>query len=280
MKKYLLLLIVALTAAVLIGARSPSSQPIAGNQPVAVPTPWPDLTTINVGGHKTCSIDGAGAPGSEKAKLNDLKNRFRLPSGNFQTVTFDDLLALNQGHVVTVNHKKKIVGFPNSSDPNNQRAVTFEGFVQKVFVGGCSVHGNSGGESCNCNTTVKAICDTHINVLPDQGTDDSDGRNTFIVEVTQRSRLLATQGLLSSNIGNDWSTNTLKAKIEGHRVRFSGFLFFDTDHFDQAFQSDPNNNIGRDNFRQTAGKFIPCWESVLYSRSMQTLLDDVDTIIA
>jgi len=47
-------------------------------------------------------------------------------------MTFDNLLALNQGHV----QGSKIVGFPGSADPNNQRAVTVEGFVQLVFVGG------------------------------------------------------------------------------------------------------------------------------------------------
>src|SRR5712691_10491354 len=147
-----------------------------------------DLTTINVGGNKTCGIDGAGAPGSEKAKLNDLKNRFRLPSGNFAPVTFDELLALNQGNANA--QGTQIINFPGSNDPNNQRAVSLEGFVKKVFVGGCAKHGNKGGESCNCNTTVKTICDTHINVIPDQNTDDSGGRNTYIVEVTQRMRLL------------------------------------------------------------------------------------------
>src|SRR5258707_12308010 len=108
---------------------------IADAKPKGKKKPKPagtDLTIINVGGTKTCGIDGAGAPGSEKAKLNDLKNRFRLPSGQFQPITFDNLLALNQGHV----QGSKIVGFPGSADPNNQRAVTVEGFVQLVFVGG------------------------------------------------------------------------------------------------------------------------------------------------
>ena len=243
-----------LAALILVGARSPSAISVRAEIAAPAPTPWPDLTTISVGNGKTCGIDGAGAPGSEKAKLNDLKNRFRLPSGQFDTITFKDLLALNQGHV---NAQHKIVGFPDSSDPNNQRAVTVEGFVQLVFVGGCAKHGNNGGESCNCNTTVKSICDTHINVLPDETSESTDGRNTYIVEVTERVRQLTKKGLLSSNIGNNWSTTTLKAKIEGHRVRFSGFLFFDTDHADQAFVSDPQNNIGGSNFRQTAWEVHP-----------------------
>jgi hypothetical protein len=214
---------------------------------------WPNLTTINVG-NKMRSIDGAAQPATEKAKSNDLKNRFRLPTGNFSPITFDDLLALNQGHI----QGNQIVGFPSSSDPNNQRAVSLEGFVKSVFVGGCAQHGNTGGESCNCNTTIKTICDTHINVIPDQSTDDSNGHNTYIVEVTQRMRLLAAKGLLSSNVGNDWSTDNLKNKLEGDRVRFSGYLFFDSDHVGQAWAADPQDTVSSgsngDNWRQT------CWE--------------------
>jgi hypothetical protein len=178
-----------------------------------------------------------------------------LPSGSFALISFNDLLALNQGHANPQHNK--IVGFPNSGDPNNLRAVTIEGFVAQVFTAGCAQHANSGGESCNCNTTVKSLCDTHIDVLPTQGIAHTAGRNTYVVEVTERIRRLAAQGLLTSNIGNDWSTDALKAKMEGHRVRFSGFLFFDTDHSDQAWVNDPQDNIGGSNFRQTAWEIHP-----------------------
>src|SRR5260370_40772138 len=108
---------------------------IADAKPKGKKKPKPagtDLTIINVGGNKSCSIDGAGAPGSEKAKLNDLKNRFRLPSGNFTPVTFDELLSFPQG-APDAQHQH-IVNFPGSGDSRNQRAVSLEGFVKKAFV--------------------------------------------------------------------------------------------------------------------------------------------------
>ena len=236
-----------------------SSATVNNNDSNSSPTPsaaWPDLTTIDEGGGNMCSVDGAGAPTSDKAKENALKNRFRLPPTPFTPVSFSDLLALNQGHV----QGNKVVGFPDTSDPNEQRAVSLEGYVKKVSVGGCATHsGGSGGESCNCNTTDPKICDTHINVLPTQNTNDTNGHDTYIVEITQRMRILASKGLLESNIGNDWSTDTLKSKLEGHRVRFSGYLFFDSDHIGQAWAADPQDQVGGsggngDNWRQT------CWE--------------------
>jgi len=67
-----LLIVVTLAAIMLAGAHSPSIVRSAVNTPIPEPTPWPDLANLKLG-TKTCGIDGAGAPGSEKAKLNDLK---------------------------------------------------------------------------------------------------------------------------------------------------------------------------------------------------------------
>jgi hypothetical protein len=253
------ILLVVLAAAFMFSGSSSFSK-AGAPLPTPTPTPWPDLSTLtnfpNATGNK-CGINGAGQSAEKKA-LNRLKNRFRLPSEEFESITFNELLALNQGHANSQHND--IVGFPNSSDPNNQRAVTIEGFVVFAFAAGCAQHGNTGGESCNCNTTVKALCDTHINVLPQQGMSSAGGKNIYVVEVTERIRRLAKLGLLTSNIGNNWSTDKLKAKLEGHRVRFSGFLFFDTDHASQAWVSDPQNNLGGPNgrnFRQTAWEIHP-----------------------
>lgn len=215
----------------------------------AAQTPWPDLTWIKVGGGKTCSLRGAASANTEKAELNKLKNRFRLPTTQFEPITFDDLLSLNQGRV----KNGKIVDFPNSSDPNNARAVSIEGFVGSVTTAGCS-----SGESCNCKTTFAHYCDTHIDVYPSKNSPKADGHNRFVVEVTRRIRILAWQGLLESNIGKDWSTSGLQ-KLKGKRVRFSGYLYFDTDHAQEAWVNDPQNKIGLvgNNWRETAWEIHP-----------------------
>jgi hypothetical protein len=221
------------------------------HKPTATSTPgvgWPDLTTIKEGANKTCGIDGAAQHGTEKAKLNDLKNRFTLPNGDFTPITFDELTALPQGQIQGTN----IVGFPGSSDPNNARAVILEGYIAQVSTGGCSF-----GESCNCGTKDSNFCDTHINVFPDKASVNAAGHNMYVVEVTQRTRLLAAQNLLSSNVGNDWSTSALKLKLEGHKVRFSGYLYFDTDHSAETWAGDPQDKAGKPNWRQTAWEVHP-----------------------
>jgi len=227
-------------------------------------TQWPDLTWIKVGGGKTCSIDGA-ATNADKAALNRLKNRFTLPDKEFKPITFDELRQLDQGKAVN----GQIVNFPGSSHPDNAKAVSLEGFVAAVSTGGCS-----SGESCNCKTTIPLYCDTHIDVYPAKDSPKKDGHNRFVVEITRRIRILAWQGLLESNVGKDWSTAGLQ-KLVGHRVRFSGYLYFDTDHSQEAwvndasnkigFQKDHNGNIIRDhngnpignNWRETAWEIHP-----------------------
>lgn len=236
--------------------------------PVATPTPppasrpqqWPNLDVLtgysNPSGD-TCGIDGAAQPGTEKARLNRQKNRYRLPqNGVFEPISYEDLLALPHGQANA--SQTQIVSYPRSGDPNNRRAVSFVGYVQDVFAAGCRRYSaTSGGESCNCNTTVRAQCDAHINVVVDPFNNAGNGRGVVVVEVTERSRRLAAQGLLTTNIGNDWSTSTLRARLLGRWVRFSGWLFFDADHFDQAWVIDENNTIGRSNFRETAWEIHP-----------------------
>ena len=236
----LALTVVTSTLMLLAFTQSPSAKTSVTFAPHPVPSPWPDLTTIKVATNKTCGIDGAAEAESEKARLNNLKNRFTLPpSGDFEPITFEGLLELNQGE--PNDDENQIIDFPDSSDENNQRAVTLEGYVavDSVNVGGCS-----SGESCNCKTQIPQYCDTHINVIPDKHSDTNGGRNVYVVEVTRRIRILASKGLLSSNIGNDWSTQALKNKLERHRVRFSGYLYFDTDHSQEAWVNDPENKIG------------------------------------
>src|SRR5438093_13323404 len=97
----------------------------AGAQPS-----WPNLDTLdnypNPGG-TTCSLDGSGRPGSEKAATNRLKNRYHLPPNGFAPLLLSQMLTLPAGTPTAPTL---------STDPNNQRAVTVVGYVRDVQPGG------------------------------------------------------------------------------------------------------------------------------------------------
>ncbi len=231
---------VALILFCILLVTSPSS-------PLLAQQSWPDFTELenypNPNGN-SCPDTGNGQPGSEKAESNKLKNRFRLPSnGQIETLAYSELLNLP----FEDENGEKI----NSSDPNNGRFVSFTGYVRKVKYGGRS-------ESCNCKATIKEFIDTHIEVIPTPDTvNDPTGSEMVVVEVTERSRRLAKDGLLHSNIGNDWSNSVLVARLEGRTVTFKGWLFYDGDHHLEGWNSDPENISGRANWRATAWEIHP-----------------------
>lgn len=79
----------------------------------------------------------------------------------------------------------------------------------------------------------------------------------FVGETTDRIRRLASQGLLESNIGNDWSNRVLKAAMNGRWVRVSGWLFYDKEHALESWNVDPDDDTGRSNKRGTAWEIHP-----------------------
>jgi hypothetical protein len=54
--------------------------------------------------------------------------------------------------------------------------------------------------------------------------------------------------------GLNWSSESLSGMIKGVKIQVSGWLFYDSEHEDASFSNDPDDNIGRENWRAT------CWE--------------------
>lgn len=223
-----------LACAVLFGCSS-----VGTNE--AKPANWPDLTALvnypNPFGN-TCSEEGTTErgemPRADKATENELKNRF-YPPATYQPYSVDQILRL-----------------PNNSDDTLEHTgVTLTGFVQSVKSGGTS------GESCNCEATGTGLVDAHIEVVNDPKEEDSEGRGMVVVEVTERSRRLANLGLLASTIGKDWSIEQLKRQLTGKWVRFSGWLLYDSDHVKESWNADPEDNLGRRNWRATPWEVHP-----------------------
>ena len=101
-------------------------------------------------------------------------------------------------------------------------------------------------ETVNCGDTDSAYIDTHIDVV--QHPTDTAKRTHLIVEVTPRWREFV------SHQGTDWTTRTLKQTLEGHWVRFTGWLFWDFEHVDA---SEHTNAGAAGNWRATAWEIHP-----------------------
>src|SRR6266446_1813176 len=86
-------------------------------------------------------------------------------------------------------------------------------------------------ETVNCGDTDSAYIDTHIDVVRDP----TDTRKIvrMIVEVTPRWRSFMSQQ------GADWTTRTLKETLQGHWVRFTGWLFWDFEHVNASEHTKP-----------------------------------------
>lgn len=194
-----------------------------------------------------------------------------MPETGFEQLTLTDLEnKLPQGEIGA---DRTLINFPTSEDQNNQRAVTVVGYVTDVLILGCGAatipdgpfpiivqvkpKQRVGVESANCYVHKDYLCTAQLMVTQDPDLPHNDGHNIFWIDVTRRSRHLAKLSYLTSNIGNDWSTTTLRKQIKHHWVSLSGWLFFNLNYRERAWATDPENKIGKQNERQTAWEIHP-----------------------
>ena len=195
---------------------------------------WPDLSVLthypNPGG-TTCGMDGKPGLSTAARTNNRLKNRFQL-GDKAEELSFAQMISLK----------------PRDSSQNN-RYVSVVGYVQDVKPGYSKNQGN------NCDASQRRETDTHIELLLSPNEHDHHG--VVILATTERIRRLAQQGLLLSNIGNDWSEKNLRKNLFGKWVRFTGWLYYDREHEQESWVVDPEDKVGRKNWRQTAWELHP-----------------------
>jgi len=157
-------------------------------------------------------------------KQNRLKNRITKPHASDidPDVTFDALRAPSQ-------------------DDHGRWSTAVAGTIE----GFCRLAKGTGAETCNCGKTAKALTDTHFEIV----SGPNDQGQPVIAEITPVWRQI------HAHFGQeDWSSSALHAKYEGHKVRITGWLFFDESHVHEADNTDPGDTTGKANWRAT------CWE--------------------
>ncbi|MGB5025063.1 MAG: hypothetical protein WBO44_06925 [Saprospiraceae bacterium] len=181
---------------------------------------------INIDG-SPCGMHGSARTGTKEYEQNPFKNRYTIPIKS----DFDTRLQL----------KDFVNGEATEGKFLQTKAVEITGYIYDVKKGGV--------ETCNCKTTDPLFRDTHIEItLNDQ---ETGPENRFIIEVTPRIR----QALADKGI--DWTTEALSENIKGHMVKVQGWLFYDFSHKTENYADDPNNSIGRNNWRATSWEIHP-----------------------
>jgi hypothetical protein len=176
-----------------------------------------DLTFIDIGGRK-CGLEGTAISAAMKSLDRD-KNRFTQPTDK----DIDSSVSLPAMLVPGTDTKRF----------DQTKAARIRGIVVKVLSGG--------KETCNCQAEDKTFYDTHIELGLAA---DVPEIQRVIVEVTPRMRILFKKQ-------KEWSTDALRASLQGKWVEVTGWLLFDTPHVRQAENTHPGNKT---NFRAT------CWE--------------------
>lgn len=157
-------------------------------------------------------------------ELNLLKNRYTFP----QESDFNREITL-----------QKIIAPGNDAERwNTSQAAEITGYIYDVKPGGV--------ETCNCKTKDIEKRDTHIEMVLNPM--ESGSTQRVIVEVTPRFRKI----MQDKNI--NWTTRGIRDAFLGRWVKVQGWMFFDTEHDDEA----ENTNPGRPrNWRGTAWEIHP-----------------------
>ncbi len=211
------------------------ASPVAMSDTTSGPLP-PETTTAVVasGAFDGCPVQG-NAVRSHNQELNRAKNRSAVPTDADidGSVTLVALAAPSSGG--------------DETRWDERRAAEVVGYVVRVLPGGQA-------ETTNCKKSDPVHRDTHIEIVADPA--DAAENRRVIVEVTPRWRAaMAAKGV-------DWSTDHLRAVLEGHRVRVRGWLMFDWEHQNQAENTAPGN---ASNWRATAWEIHPITAIVVLS---------------
>jgi uncharacterized protein YraI len=173
--------------------------------------------------YRGCPPEGSAASADYRAS-NEKKNRVQAPSPTDidSTATLASLL---------------VHGAP--TDWNDGGGASIVGYVYNVKPGG--------EETVNCGDTAALYKDTHIELVGSPS--DTRAIQRVIVEVTPRWRAFMTQQGVTW-----WTTDSLRHRLKGHWVRFTGWLFWDFTHADEAELTHPG---GANNWRATAWEVHP-----------------------